>query len=747
MEAALAAAVSSSGRDYEAFKAPPGIGLQRWFMAAAFLSAWDYALLLVALFIIFVYYVLEFHIVGDILRGWKGDAVGLYYDPKSPVSARLVAKCGTLKKRYWPTPWLCSPHLQTLFLHFIGRSPPVEYQRQLYITSDGGTIALDWVKSPTFSEDGTSETRRKESALDETPTVIIIPGLTSDSSNHYVKHIARSCSDNGWRVLVANHRGLGGVSITSDQFYNAGWTEDLRKILLLVKRTYPKSPLLAIGTSIGANILVKYLGEEGPRTPLGGAVAISCPWDLLVCDRFMARMGVQFLYCKALVIGLQQYASLHQTALARLVDWDLVTKANSVRDFDDAITRHVGKYETVDTYYRRCSSSLFVESIAVPLLCISAEDDPICTKEAIPYDECRLNPNIILGVTGHGGHLAYFEGLDATSIWWVRAATEFTRVLLSSSLMHQQGNVSSVPFTKSGANIDQGPFLTMTESHQVAAQDSGCDGDFVTVAQENQSQLSRAETEFPQSDKGIPMDEGSNVALDNSVGLGPDPAAGLGNGIVTDDFGGPLYRPVNQNLHTDTRKASGPANDAGARSISTDVQPEGHPSVTLELRSSSEVAALRSALSQLLDQVPLPSSIVEEAPSSGSKANSNSMHTAAGESRTIEVPISGAVVAEFGNCMEATKDLLVSSDSTDKKGGASASEQRQNHSSQMKEEASRPLNLKRDLAGLRSQNRRTLWLLTSVALVTTFPLLGSALLVRSRGRIVDVYRRWLKRLR
>lgn len=42
----------------------------------------------------------------------------------------------------------------------------------------------------------------------------------------------------------------------SDYFYNAGWTEDLRRIIPNVQKKYPKSPLIAVGTSIGANILV-----------------------------------------------------------------------------------------------------------------------------------------------------------------------------------------------------------------------------------------------------------------------------------------------------------------------------------------------------------------------------------------------------------------------------------------------------------------------------------------------------------
>ncbi|KAE8709784.1 Serine/threonine-protein kinase PBS1 [Hibiscus syriacus] len=77
-----------------------------------------------------------------------------------------------------------------------------------------------------------------------------------DSSSPYAKHFAFNLARSGWNVVVSNHRGLGGVSPTSNCFYNAGWTEDLRKIIDHIHCEYPEAPLFAVGTSIGANILV-----------------------------------------------------------------------------------------------------------------------------------------------------------------------------------------------------------------------------------------------------------------------------------------------------------------------------------------------------------------------------------------------------------------------------------------------------------------------------------------------------------
>ncbi|KAH0768283.1 hypothetical protein KY285_004154 [Solanum tuberosum] len=366
-----------------------------------------------------------------------GKPVSLTFNSCCDLYQEVVSKCKTLNGRFSSTPWLCSPHLQTAFLQFFGRAPACSYRRQIFQLSDGGTIALDWlrnidVKKPSIERfDGVQSD-------DKSPIMLVIPGLTSDSDSAYIKHLAFKMAKRGWNVVVSNHRGLGGVSVTSDCFYNAGWTEDARRVIDHLHTQYPQAPLFTVGLSIGANVLVKYLGEEGVNTAIVGAAAICSPWDLLICDRYINRRLVQRVYDRALAIGLKGYAKLHQTVMSRLADWEGIVKARSVRDFDHSSTRVLADLETVDTYYRKASCTSYIGNVMVPLLCVSALDDPVCTREAIPWDECRANKNIVLATTHHGGHLGYFEGMTAKSLWWVRAVDEFLCALNSSSLIHSK---------------------------------------------------------------------------------------------------------------------------------------------------------------------------------------------------------------------------------------------------------------------------------------------------------------------
>ncbi|GAU15921.1 hypothetical protein TSUD_41440 [Trifolium subterraneum] len=209
-----------------------------------------YALATAFAFTFFLYNFLEIHFIQDLFTGFSGSSVDFTYNSSSEIYDAVVSKCRILHGKYSVTPWLSSPHLQTVFLNFFGNPPIFKYKRQLFNTPDGGTIALDWVMNSVVSENDVNvdDVNKDES----TPIVVIIPGLTSDSSS------------------------------PSDCFYNAGWTEDARTVVNYVHKENPRRPLFVIGTSIGANVLIKYLGEDGENVPIAGAVAVCSPWDLLL---------------------------------------------------------------------------------------------------------------------------------------------------------------------------------------------------------------------------------------------------------------------------------------------------------------------------------------------------------------------------------------------------------------------------------------------------------------------------------
>lgn len=55
-----------------------------------------------------------------------------------------------------------------------------------------------------------------------------------------------------------------------------------------ISKLYPEAPLLGVGFSLGANILVRYLAEEGDRSRFKAACVLGCVsgFSLLLFDTY-----------------------------------------------------------------------------------------------------------------------------------------------------------------------------------------------------------------------------------------------------------------------------------------------------------------------------------------------------------------------------------------------------------------------------------------------------------------------------
>lgn len=107
------------------------------------------------------------------------------------------------------------------------------------------------------------------------------------------------------------------------------------------------------------------------------------------------------------------------------IDLQEVLAAKTIREYDNACTKKMSNYSTVNNYYRDASCVRVIEHVRIPLLCINALDDPISNVECIPVDEIRVNPYIIFAGTKHGGHLGWFEHAVRPSRWVDKPIAEF----------------------------------------------------------------------------------------------------------------------------------------------------------------------------------------------------------------------------------------------------------------------------------------------------------------------------------
>ena len=184
----------------------------------------------------------------------------------SAFNRAVVDRLDQLRQAYRPTPWLYNTHLQLLWLLLQEAVvPPLRYERRDLLTMrDGGTTALDWLGLD---------------AAPNAPTLVLLHTVTGDAQS--MRGIAADLRKaTGWRVVLCTRRGHGGLPLTAPRVNTMGCTDDLREQLQKISEELPESPLVAVGTSAGSGLLVRYLGEEGSRSLIRAGVAYCPGYDI-----------------------------------------------------------------------------------------------------------------------------------------------------------------------------------------------------------------------------------------------------------------------------------------------------------------------------------------------------------------------------------------------------------------------------------------------------------------------------------
>jgi Predicted hydrolase of the alpha/beta-hydrolase fold len=183
--------------------------------------------------------------------------------------------------------WLPGGNLQTIYTSVFIAPPTVEFRRERWNLPDGDFLDFDWI-------DGQPDA----------PVVVLFHGLEGSSASFYAQDLMHTVQALGWNGVVAHFRGCSGEDNRLPRAYYAGDSEEIERILQHVKARFPHQPVYAVGVSLGANALLKWLGEAGEhaQTLVARAAGVSAPLDL-AANRPRARRGLQSLRLHLALFG------------------------------------------------------------------------------------------------------------------------------------------------------------------------------------------------------------------------------------------------------------------------------------------------------------------------------------------------------------------------------------------------------------------------------------------------------------
>jgi len=301
---------------------------------------------------------------------------------------------------YTPAWWVPGAHVRTLWGKLVRRPLPLETRVERWPTDDGDEIEL----------------HRLEPLGTRAPhggRLLVLHGLEGTIRSHYLRGLLALAQRRGWSADALIFRTCNGEMTRARRLYHSGETTDLDRVVQRLIRAHPGEPLALAGFSLGGNVLLKWLGEQGDEAPseVRAAAVVSVPFDLERGSRFIER-GFARVYTKHFLRTLRAKARVKLERDPGLFDASALERARTLFDFDDVVTAPVHGFESATDYYRRSSSLRFLGSIRRPTLLLSAYDDPFLPSDVLREVErvARGNPSLTPEFHRYGGHVGFVSG-------------------------------------------------------------------------------------------------------------------------------------------------------------------------------------------------------------------------------------------------------------------------------------------------------------------------------------------------
>jgi predicted alpha/beta-fold hydrolase len=292
-----------------------------------------------------------------------------------------------------PHALLSSGHAQTIYARLGAlANPPYLGQLHRISTTDGDQLAMH--------EDVPKDWREGDVCS------LLVHGLGGSHRSPQVARIANKLRARGVRTYRLDMRGCGAGDQLAQKTAHAGRSEDVAAAVDFILTECPQSPLVVVGFSLGANQVLKMLGEWTNSAPsrLLRAMAIAPPIDPLACAQNIAKPS-RLAYNRWFVRSLVRDARRRAAWVPALADIDWTRPPRSLYEFDDRVTAPLNGFAGAEHYYASSGSSTRLQKICRPTLILASQDDPIVP--ATIFQNLVLSDQVALHVTRHGGHVGY----------------------------------------------------------------------------------------------------------------------------------------------------------------------------------------------------------------------------------------------------------------------------------------------------------------------------------------------------
>ncbi len=339
-----------------------------------------------------------------------------------------------------PSPlWLPGGHLQTLYGALAASANRLRFIRERVRTPDGDFLDFDWsapglVLQPKDRSINRQDLPKHSAAIrwiepndselilgqQDTPALMLLHGLEGDSNSRYVQSILQYFRARGWLVALAHFRGCSGAPNLLARSYFSGDIDEVDFILKSVIERSPNARWHVAGVSLGGNALLKYLGERAGHTAnIEAAASICAPMDLLAAgQRLSEDWWCRQLYTRYFLRTMKPKIMEKAARFPGAIDVTRVSRAKTLKDFDDAYTAPMHGFANALDYWQKASSKPWLPCIEMPTLILNPRNDPFVPEPSLPGPS-EASAQVTLHQPAEGGHMGFTTGTFPGQLNWL----------------------------------------------------------------------------------------------------------------------------------------------------------------------------------------------------------------------------------------------------------------------------------------------------------------------------------------
>ena len=245
------------------------------------------------------------------------------------------------------------------------------------------------------------------------PHLLVLHGLEGTVRSNYAQGLMAQAGKRGWSADLMLFRSCDDVLNDARRLYHSGETTDLDFVVRRLISQHPYLDLRIVGVSLGGNVTLKWLGEQGDHLPANVtcAAGVSVPYNLAAGSQYLEQ-GLGPLYTAHFMKSLRAKTLAKLERYPDLCDREAAVRAKTFWEFDGAVTGPVHGFTNAQDYYTKSSSIQYIANIRRPTLLISAADDPFLPASVLENVRqiAKNNDYLHLEFTRQGGHVGWTEG-------------------------------------------------------------------------------------------------------------------------------------------------------------------------------------------------------------------------------------------------------------------------------------------------------------------------------------------------